>query len=320
MNLRTIDLNLLVIFDAIATERSIGRAAEKVGLSQSAMSHALRRLRRTFNDDLIRRTSEGMELTPRSLALAETVRGALAMIEQAVDAEVHFDPKTSQRRFNIRVSDYIAVRLLSGMCARARLEAPGVTLMVSQPASMEVMDADTDAYLGVCHEALPAPGYQLERLYQSPYIIVLRRGHPAAGKKMTLDLMMKLSYLRVTPSATSSTAIDSALARRGLTRNIVITLPSLSGVLPIILQTDLSVILPEAWLALHGSPYDIVTSPLPVPDVAFTVDILSSVSGNRDPGLRWLVRLVKDEFQLLKPLLSASKVRPREPALIYSSG
>jgi hypothetical protein len=119
MNLRTIDLNLLVIFDAIAAERSIGRAAEKVGLSQSAMSHARRRLRRTFNDDLIRRTSEGMELTPRSLALAETVRGALAMIEQAVDAEVHFDPKRSQRRFNIRVSDYIAVRLLSGICARS---------------------------------------------------------------------------------------------------------------------------------------------------------------------------------------------------------
>ena len=97
--------------------------------------------------------------------------------------------------------------------------------------------------------------------------------------------------------------VDDALARRHLARNIVLTLPCLSGVLSTIRQTDLCAVLPEAWMTLHGSPGEFASAPVPLPEVSFTVDMFSRLSGKRDPGLRWLIRLVTEEFDRLKPSL-----------------
>src|SRR5437763_1899399 len=144
MNLRNIDLNLLVTFDAIIAERSITRASKKIGRSQSAMSHALGRLRQTFKDDLIRRTSRGMEPTARALKISKSVRAALQQIEIAVDEQVNFNPKTSMRVFSIRISDYLVGCLLPRLCARVRAEAPLVTLRVSHPASPNGSQIDPD--------------------------------------------------------------------------------------------------------------------------------------------------------------------------------
>src|SRR5258708_20115546 len=112
MNLRSIDLNLLVIFDTLMTERSVKRTAAEVGLTPSAISHALRRLRATFNDDLLVRTPRGLEPTHGGLELANSVRNALQQLPRAVDQQRNFDPATSQPTFNIHTSLYLPPSLL----------------------------------------------------------------------------------------------------------------------------------------------------------------------------------------------------------------
>jgi DNA-binding transcriptional LysR family regulator len=301
MNLRNIDLNLLVIFDAVIAERSITRAARKIGISQSAMSHALGRLRATFKDDLVRRTSRGMEPTARALKIWRSVQTALRQIEAAVDEQVNFDPRTSKRLFNIRVSDYLVGCLLPRVCARVRAEAPFVTLNVSHPASPDgaQIDPDVDVQLFVCSIASPKAGVRRERLFQDRFVVVLRSGHPAARKRMTLKLFLELSQLKVEPATIGSTMLDDELARRGLSRQVVLTVPSLTGVLPIIRHSDLCAILPKAWLRLYGAPKDFATAPVPLPEIEFTVDQFSDPSRDRDPGHSWLRRLIQEEMRAL---------------------
>lgn len=301
MNLRKIDLNLLVVFDAIIAERSITRAAQKVGISQSAMSHALGRLRQTFKDDLVRRTSRGMEPTARALKIAGSVQAALKQIETAVEEQVHFDPRTSTRVFNIRVSDYLVGCLLPRLCARIRAEAPLVTLNVSHPTSPSGsrVDPDVDVQLFVCSRDVPKMGVRRERLFQDRFVVVMRRGHPAARRKMTLKRFLELSYLKVEPATIGSTMLEDALAKRGLARRVVLTIPSLAGVLATIKHTDLCAMLPMAWLGLYGAPKDFATASVPLPEMEFTVDLFSDPSRDQDAGHLWLRKLIQEEMRAL---------------------
>jgi DNA-binding transcriptional LysR family regulator len=301
MNLRNIDLNLLVIFDAIIAERGISAAGRSVGMSQSAVSHALARLRQTFKDDLIRRTPRGMEPTARALKISKSLHAALRQIETAVEEQIHFDPRTSTRTFNIRISDYLVGCLLPGLCARIRAEAPSVTLNVSHPVSPDgsQVDPDVDVQLFVCSRGASRPGVRRERLFEDRFVVVMRRDHPAAGKTMTLKLFLELPYLKVEQATIGSAMLDDALARRGLSRRVVLTLPSLTGILPIIKHTDLCAMLPQAWLRLYGAPKDFATARVPLPEIAFTVDQFSDPSRDEDPGHRWLRRLIQEEMQAM---------------------
>src|SRR5947199_6743817 len=122
MNLRSIDLNLLVFFDALITERSITRAAQKVGISPSAMSHALSRLRQTFNDELLERTGRGMVPTQRGLDLWESLSVGLQQVQRSVEQQLEFDPRTSERSFTVRLSDFHTQCVLPRVCVRFRAE------------------------------------------------------------------------------------------------------------------------------------------------------------------------------------------------------
>src|SRR6476660_7484270 len=127
-NLSRLDLNLLVAFDALLTERSVTRAAARVGLGQSAMSHNLARLRILFGDELLTRGAEGMRPTPRALALADPLRVTLAQIQAAVLQREAFDPSTAERTFRVGLADSIEVAVIPGLLARLRTLAPSVSL------------------------------------------------------------------------------------------------------------------------------------------------------------------------------------------------
>ena len=133
MNLRNIDLNLLVILDAVLAEKSVTRAAKRLGMSASGVSHALDRLRRTFNDPLIERTPRGMVPTQRAEDLGRHVREALKELRHGLAQQLSFDPATSERSFNIRLSDFLTGCLLPRLCARVRAEAPAIRLIRMLP-------------------------------------------------------------------------------------------------------------------------------------------------------------------------------------------
>jgi DNA-binding transcriptional LysR family regulator len=300
MNLRNIDLNLLVIFEAIIAERSISKAAKKVGVSQSAISHALRRLRHTFNDELVRRTAQGMAPTARGLKLAESLLVPLKQINSVVNEKFKFDPKTSQRAFSLRISDYLVGWLLPSLLARIRAEAPQVSLAVSHHHSLDSLDPDTDMHLLVCSNIVPKLGGKRERVFKDKFVIVFRRGHPAANQKMTLNLFLELPHMKVAHARSGSTLLDDALALRGLSRRIAAVLPSFSGVHSIIRNSDLCAVLPPSWLKIHGSTSDFSFSAMPISGFEFTVDLFTNCTERQDAGLQWLRNLIIEEFCSLR--------------------
>ncbi len=297
MNLRSIDLNLLVIFDALMAEQSIAGAGRKVGLTPSAMSHALRRLRQTFNDELLERTGRGMVPTPRALDLWRSVSTALQEVQRAVEQQLEFDPATSERSFTVRISDYQSRCVTPRLCARVRAEAPNTTLVVDYlqgngPGS----DNPGDIQIRVCADDW-GPDYRQQRLLTNPFVVAMRPGHPAAGQKMTLDLYLSLPHLIV--SSVGARMIDDRLAREGLSRRIAVTIPSLAGVISVLEHTDLCTLLPVPWLKLYCAPGRLATATLPIASAEFTIDLIWRAQDERDAGHRWLRQLIVDEVALV---------------------
>jgi len=296
MNLRSIDLNLLVLFDALITERSITGAAHKVGISPSAMSHALSRLRHTFNDELLERTGRGMVPTQRALDLWGSLNGALQQVQRAVEQQLEFDPRLSERSFTLRVSDYHSQCVLPRVCVRVRAEAPNINLLVRDlTEDRPGTDDPGDIQLRVCAGDWGAQ-YRQQRLWRSPFVVAMRPGHPTAGRDMTLDLYLSLSHVAVT--GVGARLVDAWLARQGLSRRIALTLPNFAGLVAIVQNSDLCAVLPQTWVTLYSAPDSLATAPLPF-DVDYTIDLLWRVLDERDGGHRWLRQLIIDEVSLI---------------------
>ena len=302
MNLRCIDLNLLVVFDALIATRSITRAARKVGVSQSAMSHALRRLRQTFDDEILRRTPRGMVPTQRALQLLEPIRLSLFGIERAIDQQLTFDPKTSQRIFNLQVSDYMMGCLVPRICARVRAEAPKLSMVIHHPPADhgqlpdEAMDIELMAGASAAQRL---PGRKHERLLRDRFLIAMRRGHPALSRPITREVFLGLPHLIVSNSVIGSTVLEETLHKLGWSGQPALRLPSVSGVIPIIRHSDLCAVLPGAWLKLYAPSQSISVRALPFPDIDFIVEQRWHARNDRDPGLRWLRQLIRAEFEAL---------------------
>jgi DNA-binding transcriptional LysR family regulator len=316
MNLRSIDLNLLVVFEALMTERTVTRAARKVGVSQSAMSHALRRLRATFNDDLIRRTRKGMVPTRRAEELFEPVRAALRQIESAVDTRGRFEPKTSERTFVLRVSEYLVGCFLPRLCSRLHAEAPGLKLLFDYlPARSDPDFANGgDIQLRVFGDGPSGPEWQQKRLLSDRFVVVMRHGHPAADRAMTIKAFLALSHVTVLRRVIGIEQLDPMVERHFVRRRIAMTVPSLAAVLPIVANSDFCAVLPEQWIKLYVDPARLAIRRLPVP-ITFTVDAIWRTSDDRDAGNRWLRRVVEDEFRQMHAASSLqwSPARGRRP-------
>jgi DNA-binding transcriptional LysR family regulator len=296
MNLRSIDLNLLVLFEALITERSITGAANKVGITPSAMSHALSRLRQTFNDELLERTGRGMVPTQRALDLWKSLSGALEQVQRSVEQQLEFDPRVSERKFTLRLSDYHTQCVLPRLCSRIFVEAPNVTLLVRDLTDDRPWTDDPgDIQLRACASDW-GEQYRHQCLWRSPFVVAMRPSHPAAGRDMTLDLYLSLPHVAVT--GVGARLVDAWLARQGLSRRIALTLPNLAGLVAIVQNSDLCAVLPESWVKLYAAPDKLATAALPF-DVDYTIDLLWRALDERDGGHRWLRKLIVDEVALV---------------------
>ncbi|HET6501412.1 MAG TPA: LysR family transcriptional regulator [Amycolatopsis sp.] len=293
MNLRSVDLNLLVTFEAVLAERSVSAAARRLGLTQSAVSHALRRLRELFGDQLVVRGPNGMEPTPRALQISDSVSQALAQIERVIDEQREFDPRSSERQFTLRISEYVAPFLLPALCARVRREAPRLTLRVDHFDLDDAGRVDPDDIQVRMASAEPPPaGSAGVRLAEDEFVVLMSRDHPQARRKMTLERYLELPHMKVAAAALGTNMIDDALARRGLRRTIALSVPSWFEMRSVIASTDLVAAMPGRWARGPAFSQGCVWQPLPLKEVTFAVDLRWRVRDARDPGHRWLCRLI----------------------------
>ncbi|WP_207538916.1 LysR family transcriptional regulator [Sabulicella rubraurantiaca] len=296
-NLSQLDLNLLRVFDAVARERHVTRAAERLGLSQPAVSNALSRLRGALGDELFLRRPGGVEPTAFALALAAPVAEALDRLAETLAAQAPFDPATSRRVFPVAFSEYAEAVLAPRLLARLGREAPGCLLAIrhGDRTNAEALLERGDAVLAVA--VLPEPGalYTRIRLLPEAFMTLMRPDHPLTEGEWTLDRFLSTPQLLHSANGSRDGALDVALEGTGRQRRLGAVVAHLSAVPQILLQTDLiitlSARLAEAMAASHG----LVTRPTPV-DVRHTR--LSLVFHRRleaDAGHAWLRRLILAE-------------------------
>lgn len=264
MNLRRLDLNLLVIFDALMTERNVTRAARRVALSQPAVSNALSRLRHYLKDELFVRGPDGMLPTPRALELAPQVHSALAALEQALDP-LAFDPATAERSFTIDTNDYMVSAVIPPLMRRLAESAPFIDVRVLPAAgkAFERLDAgDADFALGAFGDIPERFGHAL--IDDNKFSCMMRAGHPLARGKLDLERFAAVPHLLITPRGDPQGFVDQALAEHGLKRRIALTVNHFTVVPPIIAETDLIVTLPRRIAEPYAARYGLVIRPSPV--------------------------------------------------------
>src|SRR5450631_2695731 len=246
VKLGAIDLNLLVVFDAVMQERNVTRAVRRLGLSQPAMSHALTRLRYMLKDDLFIRSPKGMLPTPRAEQLAVPVRTALDGLQQSLEP-TQFDPSKAARRFRIAVDNYSAVVLVGILAARIGKIAPKVLLECQPSGTLKILDlldrGELDLAIGPHSE--PGERFSYQMLLQDEFVVVLRKNHSATSiPELAIEQFADLPYLEISSARQSTDFIDEALAQRKLARRIALRAPFLSAV-RILVSSDMVSVLPQ---------------------------------------------------------------------------
>jgi DNA-binding transcriptional LysR family regulator len=288
-NLAAVDLNLLVALDALLEAASVGRAARRVGLSQPAMSHALRRLRDLLGDPLLVRTGSRMELTPRGHALRLPLRDALDRVRGLFTAE-GFDPATSTRRFGLMMPDLVVDLVMPPLLDRIGRTAPGVRLDVIPWRGQVVITDEVARSIDVAFSFTAAsfPGFHRQRLYGDRDAIAVRRGHPAAGRLRRLATFLAARHVAVVGPGEREDFIDTFLHARGIERRIVLSVPSYLQALRVAAQSDLVAFVPSRLIAALRRPLSLVSVTPPVDPGLDEQFMFYPARAQEDPGSLWL--------------------------------
>lgn len=243
MRLRNLDLNLLLVFDAVLRERSVVRAADALALSQPAVSHALNRLRHALQDKLFVRTPSGMVPTPRAEELALPVRKALDDLRLAVEGN-SFDPTSADRRFTIAVNNYAAMVAVGPIVAAVRAQAPKVRLSLVPSGTLNLSDKLDRGELDLAIAARTVEGerFASRLLIEDRFVAVLRGGHPALRKKLTVAALAELKHLAISSSGENLDFLDAFLQARKSVRSVASDVPYLSAG-AVLVQSNLVAIL-----------------------------------------------------------------------------
>jgi DNA-binding transcriptional LysR family regulator len=240
VNLGAVDLKLLVVFDAVMAERNVSLAGARIGMSQSATSNALNRLRELLADQLFVRTGSGMQPTPFALRLATPVRQALQLFQSALEPSL-FDPSSSTWTYRLAISDHASIVMLPDLTQRLARIAPGVRLVLRPKVNAEVaeqLDAnEVDFAIGV----IPPLPRRFSRvpLFRDSYDCVLRRNHPLATRPLKLADFKTAEFLAVRPRHEGASEVDRLLAAHGVRRTIAITVDQFLAAPPIVAHTNL---------------------------------------------------------------------------------
>lgn len=293
-----VDLNLFVVFDTIYRERNLTRAAEKLNLSQPAVSHALARLRDNFSDPLFERSGKGVAPTPLAKAIVARVRAALQELESAMAEGLAFEPAHSTREFTIACRDAMEAAALTPLMQRLQETAPGVRLrsvrvsrrdMESVLASGQV-DLIADVLLPVSEEV------SHRRLISESLVVAMRREHPLALQTWNLDAYVNADHVLVSSRADGPGLEDFALSRAGHSRTVRLRCQNYYSALQVISATDMLLTLPASFATQLVNGQTHTSRPLPLLLDPVDVHLYWHSKSERDPAVMWLRDQLLDLF------------------------
>jgi DNA-binding transcriptional LysR family regulator len=295
MNLRSVDLNLLIALDALLSEQHVSRAAQRVGLTQPAMSNALGRLRRLFRDDLLIRTASGMRPTRQAEILREPLKQALRQVERVFDRGASFDPTTAAATLALRMSDLLGYMILPPLLAEISRIAPGLGLDILHLSPQQTVDAlERDEIHAAVSMSLDHSGsIRSEPLMQDRMVCVMRRGHPLSHGELTMDAFLAASHLKVSMSPSDRRFVDDILRREGLERRVVLNVPHWLLVPRILGASDLISVMPGRFAAALADA-DLVRREAPFASESFDWRLYRHRRYDADGAVEWLCERLRN--------------------------
>ena len=301
VHLKDLDLNLLLALDALLGEGHVTRAARVVGLSQSAMSHALARLREKLDDPLLVRTPRGMEPTARARALAAPLRAALLELDRAIAPPVVFDPKRAVHTFHLGLSDYDELIVMRPLLRRLARDAPGLNLVL-RPSSLPqwtglLARGELDLMLRPAASDDDMAGLYKRVVVKDRFVVVARKGNPHVAGRLTLKRYVDAPHALVAPGGTPRGLVDDLLAQRGLSRRVALSVPHFLVAPHFIAESDLLLTLAERVAEVYAPMLDLELHPLPLPLPGFSIHAFWHARLQHDPAQRYLRELLFDVAQ-----------------------
>ena len=296
VNLRTLDLNLLLIFDAVYGERSISKAAQKLHLSQPTVSNALARLRDRLQDPLFERSAGGMLPTARARTLADPIRQALTTLEHGLRGDDPFDFAHAEREFVIALEDYSESVILPGFIHWLAKAAPGVRIRIRAEVSAMVKNELRDGLIDLALDYFPLQGASFSNhcVLTETLMCLSRRDHPDLTGPMTLETYLAMRHIVLGTPSNARPMIDLALSKRGLQRQIAVTVPHFISMPAMVQSSDMICTVPRRMALLYADNFRLKSHPLPVRVPHFPVYLVCHASQTADAGHQWLRKHLVD--------------------------
>lgn len=298
-NIFAVDLNLLKVFSALVAERSVTKAASSVGLSQPAVSHALRRLRDLFDDELFIRTAEGMQPTDRCQELAPAVDASLKMLQDALTVKVDDNPANLSSAFRLGMNDLFSTLFAPGILAAVADQAPNVSLRFLH--TLEINKSLSDAYadldagtidLTIIQDFDTPSRFDRELLGASDFVCVARSGHPTFRQDLSMQEFTALDHIMITTLDAEYGRIDEALSKFGIRRRIKLRVPHYSAALSATAQTDLIYTMPRILAPHAQQAFGLQISELPFEAPVRKIFQVWHKTRTKEFGHKWLRSVV----------------------------
>lgn len=291
-NLAAIDLNLLVVLRALLSERHVTRAAAKIGLSQSATSHALGRLRTLYGDPLLVRSGSQLELTPRAVALLPALERALRELQATIAGPEPFDPKTARRVFSLGTSDYGQAVFCGPLLSRLAEQGPNIDLEISQaPNPLELLVSGALDMAMVVEDDLSGP-FSAVTLLRDNFACMVRASHPTVRARLSLQRYLLLRHVVVAPYGSPGSIVDARLAKDGYVRRVAARIPNFLAAPLVVTRSDFINTGPAklAHMMAQVHAIRVLAPPIDLPE--FELRLVWHRRYDQEPGHRWLRQLI----------------------------
>jgi DNA-binding transcriptional LysR family regulator len=299
MDIRSVDLNLIVVFDAMFKHRNVTRAGEALGLSQPAMSAAVARLRTLLDDPLFVRSGTEMNPTPRAEALSKTIRQIVQTIETDILQPSAFDARSSERSFTLLTPDIAEMNFLPRLLSHLAAHAPRVslkTLAMPRHAAASALEAGAAELAIGYFPDLQKAGFFQQRLIRSTHVCLLRKEHASIGRKLSMKQFLEASHAVVKPDGREH-VFEQFLQKKGISRRVVVELSHFMSLLPIVENSELIATVPRdlaEFFVRHGE-VRIVDTPMKSPVI--DVHLFWHLRYQKDPAHSWLRKVIFDLFR-----------------------
>ena len=289
------ELTLLYVFDAIMTEGSVTRAADRLAMTQPAVSNAVARMRHVWKDPLFIKKGRAIEPTSFALSLWDQVRSPMHDLSRAVDASA-FDPSDSKRKFRLAVTDVMVDLIWQSLACKLQREAPGIDLYAVPYTQASAFGQLREAYVDLAIGMLTGHDSSLRSiwLFDSEYTLAMRDDHPLAGRPMSLGEFLQAKHLMVSLSGDTTGVVDLALSQQSMKRRVAVTVNHFAVVPQLLRESDMVAVIPKIATGGVGYQQGIWYSPMPFELDPTSIYLIWHTRHDRDPGLLWMRHQVEE--------------------------